>query len=738
MVRSVVFVGLALLLSLTSNAVAAPRVDTASLRGLTIGQTTRLTLRGKELGPDPEVKLDFMTDAVRILPESSAERLELEIELSSDVAPMHGHLRIASATGISAPITLGIDQLPEAAFSEKIETLPVALSGNLSGSQLLSTTFSGKAGQLVIAEVEAQRLGSKLQPMVSIVDERGTQLAYSSREVTIQGDARVEVELPANGTYTIKLQDVLFKGGSPGHFRLKVGQFNYADLLLPLALNSKNTADETPPPETFVETSINRGTPGPFSGPRPKIYSSNFSEVSIVPGDQPGDSSIGAAPIGVSSVLSEPKETDAFLINVTPGMKYRAEVFAQRLNSPVDAVLEIRKPDGGMLASSDDQNNSPDPAAVFDVPQGVSQVSVSVRDVARAGGPLHLYRIAITPANHADFHLHIPSPAINIPAGGSAVLEVIAQRRGFGGPIALDFLELPEGIQVSLNEIPARADRALVTFTASADAKLSAVGMVIGRAKVKEQEITRVSAVGAEAGGFGLAVSEENLGIGIVQMPKLTLAYGSTPAANALGLGQSTPLMVKVQRGEGQTGPIRFSLVTSQEIPQDKGKPDLSKAIKLNGEPIMAADQSEMTLSLSVPQELKDIAWDVAVKGELLSDDKKQVKASATTPAVRLTMGSPVFLALTGESIVRLKGKISRAGGFAEAVTIAVEGLPKEAKAAPVEVVADKTDFEIEIVLPTGIQAKQLADVKLIAKTKRNGEDTTSNQVAIKLETGTK
>ncbi|MFN3150501.1 hypothetical protein [Bremerella sp.] len=730
MVRSSVLVGLALAFCLASEVLAAPQIDIASLRGLTIGQTTRLTIRGKELGPDPEVKFDFDVAAVRILPDSDAQRLELEIDLAADVEPGHGHLRVASATGISAPLTLGVDKLPEAVFSEKIESLPIALSGNLSGSQLLSTTFSGKAGQVVIAEVEAQRLGSKLQPLVSIADERGTQLGYSSREVTLRGDARVEVKLPADGTYTINLQDVLFKGGSPGHYRLKVGQFNYADLPFPLALSSPDEEIESPEPERLPNSL--------FSGPVPKIYTSDYPEVIVSPEEQTGDTSVGAAPIGISSALAEPKETDAFLIDVMPGTKYRAEVFAQRLNSPVDAVLEIRKPDGGMLAQSDDQGNTPDPAATFDVPQGINQVKVSVHDVTRAGGPLHLYRIAVTPASYADFHVHIPSPAINIPAGGSTVLEVVAQRRGFGGPIALDFPNLPEGVQVSLNEIPARADRALVTFTASADAKQSAVGPVMGRATAKDQTISRLSAVGSDAGGFGLAAAEENLGIGILQKPKLTLAYSTAPAPTALALGQPISLAVKVQRGEGETGPVRFSLVTSQVIPQTGGKPDMSKAIKLEGEPILAADQSEMTLLLSAPQELKDIAWDIAVKGELLSDDKKQVKATATTEAARMTMGSPIFLALTGESIVRLKGKIARAGGFTEAVTIEAQGLPKEAKAAPVTIAADKTDFEIEIVLPTGIQAKQLADVKLVAKTKRNGEDATSNSVAIKLETGTK
>ncbi|PQO26977.1 hypothetical protein [Blastopirellula marina] len=755
MLRYAMLLGLALLLGETSSLSAAPRIDNASLRGLTIGKTTHLSLTGQQLAPNPVIKLDFPVGAVRVLPQSNAKTMELEIDLPADARPQHGHLRIATDTGISNPITLGIDALPQAPFTESIAALPIALSGNLSGAQLLTTSFQGKAGQRVVVDVEAQRLGSKLQPLVSIVDQRDTQLAYSSREITTGGDARLVVELPSDGLYTVKLQDVLFRGGSPGHFRLKIGDIAFADMVYPLAIHqTEDTATLKPLTPRAVESPLVASVPswnandptmanlpveisGPFSGPLPTVLRSDIPQYGEPePKSQAG--SIGSAPLGISGILREPKERDEFLVDVTPGTKYRAEVFAQRIHSPVDAVLEIRKPDGAMLASSDDQNDTPDPAALFDVPPDVQQVKLVVFDLSHAAGANHAYRLRITPESRPDFHLHVNESSINIPAGGSAVVEVVAERRGFDEAIVLNFPHLPEGVVASLREIPARADRALVTFTAANDAHDSSVGPIIGEAEINGQRIAREAAVGPDKTSFGLAPESSQLGFGIVQKPKLLVAWSSEVPENSLGLGQTTALPLSVTRAENQTGPVRFSLITSQVIPQDKGKPDLAKAIKLTKEAILEADQSDATLNVSLPPELADIAWDIAVKAELLSADKKNVLATAVSPAKRFSLGSPLFLALNGETVVRLKGTISRAGGFNHPVIVAVNGLPKEAKSAAAEVPADKSDFTIEITLPPGIKPEQLADIKLVATAKRNGADVTSNAFPIRLESGAK
>lgn len=755
MLRFAMLLGLALVCFTAANLSAAPRVNDVSLRGLTSGKTTRLTLQGNQLGPNPEIKVDFPVSAVRVLPESTAKSLILEVDLPEHASPRHGQMRVATATGISNPVTLGIDALPNVPFADHIEMLPSAMTGNLTGPQLLSTSFQGTKGQRIVVEVEAQRIGSKLLPLVSLVDARDTQLAYSSRVTTAQNDARLVVELPEDGIYTIKLQDALFRGGKPGFFRLKVGDFRFADLAFPLAVHQQQQATalnlldiaeddlefeaNLPDPNTAIPALANVPVEvtGPFSGPRATVLWSDVPEFRE-PMSTRQPASIGKPPLGISGVLSEPKERDEFLVDVTPGTKYRAEVFAQRVHSPVDAVLEVHNVSGGQLASSDDQAGTPDPAATFDVPEGVTQVKLIVHDLSHAAGPTHAYRLLVTPTNWADFTLQVQPISLNIPAGGSTTLEVVAQRRGFDGAIGLRFPGLPEGITPSLDEIPARADRALVTFTAAADANQAGVTRIVGTVEINGRSIARVAGIGTDGPTFGLAPSNDQIGIGVVQKPKLLVAWSGDLPATALGLGQITALPIRVRRAENQKGSVRFSLITSQVMPQKDGKPDPTQAIRLEKELVLPADQSDATLTLVTPTQLKDIAWDAAVKAELLADDGKKVLATSESPAQRFSLGSPLFLALTGETVVRLKGTISRAGGFQQPVIVVANGLPKEAKSAAVEVPADKSEFTIEITLPPGIAAEQLANVKLVATAKRNGEDTSSNPVPIQLETGAK
>lgn len=755
MLRFAILLGLALLLGITADLTAAPQIENASLRGLTSGKTTHLTLTGKQLAPNPVIHLDFPAGDVRVQPGSNGQTLELEIDLPAEMPPRLGQLRVATETGISNPIMLGIDSLPQAPFSETTDTLPIALSGSLSGAQLLTTSFSGKAGQRVVIEVEAQRLGSKLQPLVSLVDSRDTQLGYSSREIAMQGDARLVVELPSDGLYTIKLQDALFRGGTPGHFRLKVGDLAYADRVFPLAVHKTEDAASLKPLTTLKTESplearltnwdandatvanLSVEVMGATTGPQPIILRSDVPEF-VEPNSPETATSLGAAPLGISGILQKPKERDEYLIDVTPGTKYRAEVFAQRVHSPVDAVLEVRKPDGAMLATSDDQTNTPDPAVTFEVPSELEQVKLVVYDLSHASGPTHAYRLLVSPENRPDFQLHVAQQRVNIPAGGSTVVEVVAERRGFNEAIVLRFPQLPPGVTTSLHEIPARADRALVTFTAASDAHEASVGPIFGETEINGLKIVREAAVGPNEPVFGLAPETSQLGFGIVQKPKLLVTWSSDLPEDALGLGQVTALPLTVKRAEGQTGPVRFSLLTSQVVPQDQGKPAPTKAIRLAKEVILPADQADATLTVITPPQLDDVAWDIAAKAELLSADQKKVVATAISPAKRFTLGSPLFLTLSGETVVRFQGKVERAGGFQHPVIVTVNGLPPEAKSAAVEVPADKSDFAIEIILPPGMKQEQLAGVHLIATAKRNGADVTSNPIPIKLETGQK
>src|SRR4029079_14016628 len=126
-----------------------------------------------------------------------------------------------------------VDRLPQKPAAAMIEQLPAAVHGTVGGSSMVETKFPGKAGQQLIAEVEAQRLEGKLRPVLHLYNAKRRQLAWSWPTPALQGDTRLEATLPEDCEYTIALHDMEYGPPGPAHYRVKVGQFAYVDQVFP-------------------------------------------------------------------------------------------------------------------------------------------------------------------------------------------------------------------------------------------------------------------------------------------------------------------------------------------------------------------------------------------------------------------------------------------------------------------------------------------------------------------------
>jgi hypothetical protein len=91
--------------------------------------------------------------------------------------------------------------------------------------------FDGKAGQEIIAEVQARRLGSPLDSVLKVTDATGQQLALNddhedkgSGLITQHADSYLSVKLPANGAYLVYLGDTQHKGGPDYAYRLRLSE----------------------------------------------------------------------------------------------------------------------------------------------------------------------------------------------------------------------------------------------------------------------------------------------------------------------------------------------------------------------------------------------------------------------------------------------------------------------------------------------------------------------------------
>jgi hypothetical protein len=80
--------------------------------------------------------------------------------------------------------------------------------------------FSAKAGQKIVAEVTAARLGSALDSSLSLYDESGHILASNDDEGST--DAILRTTLPKDGRYLLVLIDANDKGGAAHPYQLLI------------------------------------------------------------------------------------------------------------------------------------------------------------------------------------------------------------------------------------------------------------------------------------------------------------------------------------------------------------------------------------------------------------------------------------------------------------------------------------------------------------------------------------
>ncbi len=744
---------LALSLLGSATATAAPRINNLSLRGLQAGGTTTLVIDGSELLPEPRILLSLPVAKLTIKDGATPQRLEAEISLDGQTPAGIYLLRVGSTSGISEAVAVAVDNLPQVAFTPQLATTNVALTGALNGATVLSTSFAGKQGQPILVEVESRRLGANLNPVIRLYDARRVQLAYSQPQNGLAGDARLSAKLPADGTYTIELHDALYRGADPGFFRLKVGEFHYADLAFPLAAQqgvaaTMEFAATNFPPDARASATWNKPDgrpvlfqPAPWpsgvslvSGSRPSVIVSDHVEVvEASAGDKLQE--VPAAPVAINGRILNKRAQDRYQLAVTPGETLRFDVLASRAGSHLDGVLSIQNQQGQELAGNDDRPGTSDPGLDFKIPDNTNAVVVAIRDLQGRGGPDFIYRIAVSKAGVPGFSLSLDAERYLVPKDGAALLLVRVQRAGYDGRIKLSFPNLPTSVSVTGDEIPAGATEALVTLSAPGLSPAQSLTTVLGTNMDGDIPIKRAVQLPADTMRKHQPWLRDELAVAVTTPSPLGLVWDLYSGDTSLARGTALPVKLKANRASGVAGAVRLSLLTTQPTPKKKVKvnnvdrevDDTERTVRFEAQPMIPADQSDAMGKILIPADLAMIAYDVAIQADLLAADNKTVIASAVTPARRLNTANPISLELASQGPVearaglgapgKITGKVNRVGGFALPVGVTLAGLPKGLKAPSVVVPGDKTEFELAVAFPFTTPAGDLANVKLVGTT---------------------
>lgn len=720
-------------LTLASSTVFArpPEIRNINLRGLQIGQPTTITLDGVDLLAAPKVLLNDRILDVAIDPQSNAARIILTAVVPSDVPPGIAMLRLATAEGVSNSVVVGLDRLPQQVMAETTAVLPVALHGSVPGSGSSKTSFVGKANEDVLIEVEARRLGSKLRPVIHLFNEQRKQIAWAAPSRTLQGDTRLAAKLPADGKYTVEVHDAQYAPPGPSFFRLKLGQWQFVDLTFPAAVTKgQDVALELlgnagvlklpfkAPNDGTVVTTAWPNFPS-ASGLPPNVLVSSMTElieIAAVAGVAPmasqvvstGEVLVPAIPVAINGRLDAPGQLDQFRFAVTPGAKLTFEVFAERIGSRIDAVLEVRNKDGAVLASNDDAPMSIDPRLEFVVPANVDAVLVALRDSLMIGNEQAIYRLVVTSTDKPtpEVIAIAKSEAANIAAGESQVIEILVSRRGYDGPLQLLLPQLPPGVTATGLEIPAGSNGTLLTLSNASETP----AQIVTSLSLKSPDGSIVVPIKTELvpDDRSPVWLREQFAVAAVAKPvtPFSIAWADTPSLAQLTLGSKTVLPLTFVRPAGAQGPLRLTLVTSHESPRVNNQPNL--ALTLRGERVVevpidapvkaaldalaaldkqvveaakqaaaaqgdakpAADArvTDLTqkkvaaeaavkdaeskanvkseLAVIVPAQLPDSTCDIVVRAELLNPERNTVLRTVYSPVRRLPKLNPLALKL--------------------------------------------------------------------------------------------
>ena len=724
---------IALLMAEPALLAAEPAVRNVDVRGLRIGGTTTIVVDGDDLGTAPRLLLPFATKQT-LVAGSTAKRATFTVTLDGTPVPGYYNLRVVSDGGISLPVGIAVDGLPQLALTAKVDQLPVALHGALTGSTVVTTQFLGKAGEKVVVEVEAQRLGSKLRPIVHLYDAKRRQVAWAWPKPGLSGDTRLQATLPSEGLFTVSVHDEEYAGPSPGHFRLKLGQWSFVEQVFPPVVGKDTKSVELLGPAGPLRVELPAARPadtiplawpkaGTWSGPRPFVAISPHAEL-VAKGDGKVQD-LPKGPVGVSGRLVKPFAEDRYRVAVEPESKIRLEAFADRLGSPLHVALVVRNEAGAQLVRIEEGATSLDPVLDYTVPAKVTSILVGVEDSQGHGGPQGVYRMTVTPTAPVpkpDFRLFTRSQRITLPVGGKCVIPVLIDRRGYQGAVELSSEGLPTGVKVEGGKIEPGMDGSLMTIHrgTTADAVLTHWR---GRAEDKQERPVIVADGPLEQLQPWLA-TELALASTTAKAADFQIDWRALSADAGLVLAGKLNLPVKLIR-PATTDVVRLTLLTSQSIPLVNGQPDPIRALRPEKPVELLAKIMDGELTVLIPAELIAANYEVAIQADLLGPDKRTILATAFTPVRRLAVRLPLIVRIDGTprieaksnpkmaTTVKVTGKVERREGLTGDVALTLTGLPPGASAAPVTVKAGATDFAFDVVLPANAPPTEVKGVKV-------------------------
>jgi Bacterial pre-peptidase C-terminal domain len=356
------------------------------------------------------------------------------------------------------------------------------------------------------------------QATLALQDTKGHELAYDD-DFSFNPDPVLYYEIRADGEYVIEIKDSIYRGRQDFIYRISVGELPFITNLFPLGGRAgEKTTVEVHGWNLSSNKALMDATnklPGELllAVTRDNLLSNQVSfalnaepeAAEAEPNDDVAHAQKLSLPIIVNGRIDKPGDRDVFSFEGRAGDEIVAEVFARRLNSPLDSILQLTDAQGKQIAANDDNE---DKASGLTTHHADSRVNlklpadgiycIQIGDTQHQGGSEFSYRLHVGPPR-PDFELRVTPSSLNVRGGAHVPVTVFALRKdGFTDEIELGLRDSSRAFGLSGARIPAGQDKIRLTLTTPATPRDEAYPVnFIGRAMIGGKQVVH-EAVPAE------------------------------------------------------------------------------------------------------------------------------------------------------------------------------------------------------------------------------------------------
>jgi hypothetical protein len=491
----------------------------------------------------------------------------IEVTIASDAPPGERELRVVTPRGVSNPMVFNVGQVPEicrkpmitASFqvlgkeelalrkrpATEIEdhiTVPCTVNGQIASGEQNRYRFEARKGQRLVLTSQARHLIPYIadavpgwfQPVLVLYDAHGKEVAYDD-DYRFKPDPVICYDVPKDGEYVFAIYDSIYRGREDFVYRVTIGELPFVTSIFPLGGHAGVPAAikmtgwnlqgaVLTPPATSTPPGISYLTAkkaGIISNRVPFMLDTLPECFEQEPNNTPALAQKVKLPIIINGRIDKPDDWDVFQFEGKAGAAVVAEVYARRLDSPLDSVLKLTDANGKILAFNDDRE---DLGSGVNTHHADSYITAKLPadgtyflhlgDTARKGGEEYAYRLRIS-APQPDFALRAVPSSLSMPSRGfttnaatmliktnaatyAAIPVFVIRKDGFTGPIKLSLKDPPRGFAAVPVSLTGTQTMARLGVSCTLVATQDIVNLVVeGRALIQGREMVQ-EAVPAE------------------------------------------------------------------------------------------------------------------------------------------------------------------------------------------------------------------------------------------------